>query len=104
MELNISERLVALNLFPQEGTFVNLKLIRMAREELSFDEEENKNLSFQQKGNQLTWSSKTNILKEVDLGEVVSSMLVDVLKKLNTDGKLREEHFSLYEKMIEQEK
>ena len=104
MKLNVRERLVALNLLPQEGTFTNLKLIRVAREELSFNEAENKALKFQQKDNQLMWNPKAETIKEINLGEMVSLMLVDALKKLDTDGKLREEHFSLYEKMIKQEK
>lgn len=104
MNFNISERLVTLNLLPREGTFANLKLIRVAREKLSFNEAENKALGFHQKGDQLKWNPKVTALKKIDLGEVVSLMLIDALKKLDTDGKLREEHFSLYEKMIKQEK
>ena len=101
MELNVLERLIALNLLPQEGTFTNLKLIRVAREELSFNEEENKALSFQQNGEQVVWNQEATILKEVNLGEVVSLMLVDALKKLNDEEKLQEQHFSLYEKFVE---
>jgi len=101
MKLDVMERLSALNLLPKEGTFINLKLIRVAREELSFNEEEHKALQFQQNGGQLQWKQDVNILKEINIGEVVSLMLTDALKKLDTDGKVKEEHFSLYEKMIE---
>ena len=103
MELDVKERLVALNLLPREGTFINLKLIRKAREELSFNEKENKALNFRQKGDQITWDQKINISKKIDLGEVVSLMLIDILGKFDKDGKLREEHFSLYEKMVEKD-
>jgi hypothetical protein len=100
MKLDVMERLVALNFLPKEGTFTNLKLIRVAREELSFNEEEHKALQFKQTGDQLNWNQGVKIFKEVDIGEVVSIMLADALKSLNAGGKLKEEHFSLYEKMI----
>ena len=103
MELNVLERLIVLNLLPNEGTFTNLKLIRVAREELSFNEEEHKALKFQQTGEQVQWNQEagSSILKDVNLGEVVSLMLVDALKKLNSEAKLKEEHYSLYEKFVE---
>lgn len=102
MKLDVLERLIALNLLPKEGTFTNLKLIRVAREELSFNEEEHKALQFQQNGELLQWKQDVKIFKEVNIGEVVSIMLTDALKSLNAGGKLKEEHFSLYEKMIKE--
>jgi hypothetical protein len=101
MIMNVQERLVALNLLPKEGNFTNLKLIRIAKEALSFDEEENRLLNFQQVGNQLVWNQEADIQKKVTLGEVATMMLIDVLKKLNTESKLKDEHFSLYEKFVE---
>jgi len=35
------------------------------------------------------------------LGEVVTTMIVDALKKLNDGNKLTENHISLYEKFVE---
>jgi hypothetical protein len=101
MKLNVLERLMASSLLPKEGNFTNLKLIRVAREALSFNEDENKILNFRQTGDQLVWDTKANILKNINLGEVATIMLVDALKKLDADGKLTDEHFSLYEKFVE---
>ena len=98
MELTVVERLVLMSLLPQEGTFVNLKLVRKAREELSFDEKENKVLKFVQDGGNVKWDANANIIKDVNLGEVVTKLAGDALKKLDTDGKLKDEHFTLYEK------
>lgn len=101
MKLSVSDRLTMLNLLPKEGTFVNLKLIRVAREELSFNEVENRALGFQQKGNQLTWDPKVVISKEINLDQVTTLMVADALKGLNEKGMLRDEHVSLYEKFVE---
>jgi len=44
--LTVLERLLALTLLPKEGSYTDLKLVREARENLSFTEEENKLLKF----------------------------------------------------------
>lgn len=100
MKLSVLDRLVALNLLPTEGSFTNLKLIRVAKETLSFNEEENKTLQFKQTGDQMIWNQTVVVEKEIELGEVVSLIIVEALKKLDSEGKLRDEHISLYEKFI----
>lgn len=45
-QLNVLERLMLLNLLPKEGSFANLKLLRVVREALSFSESENRALQF----------------------------------------------------------
>ena len=103
MELNVLERLVLLNILPKEGDFTTLKLVRKAREVLSFDDLENKRLDFIQDGDQVRWNESTNIMKKVELGEMMTIKVVEELKKLNKDEKLREEQFTLYEKFVELE-
>ena len=98
MELSVVERLILMNLLPNEGTYVNLKLVRVAREELSFSDEEVRALGFVQDGDQVKWNMEANILKDVRLGEVVTLMVIDSLKKLDEEGKLKNDHFSLFEK------
>lgn len=98
MDLSVVERLILMNLLPNEGTYINLKLVRVAREELSFSDEEVKLLQFVQDGEQVKWNMEANILKDVTLGEVVTIMVVDSLKKLDGEGKLKNEHFTLFEK------
>ena len=101
MELTVVERLLLQGLLPQEANFTNLKLIRIAREDLSFNEEENRQLNFKQDGEQVQWNPDVNILKEVNIGEVATGMIVEALKKLNDEGKLQEQHLTLYEKFVE---
>jgi len=98
VELSVVERLNLMNLLPNEGTYINLKLVRVAREELSFSDEEVKVLGFVQDGDQVRWNMKANILKDVRLGEVVTLMVIDSLKKFDEGEKLKNDHFSLFEK------
>ena len=50
MKLSVLERINLLNLIPAKGSYTNLKLLRVAREALSFTDEENKVLNFRQVG------------------------------------------------------
>ena len=103
MELTVLERLVLLNLLPKEGNFTTLKLVRKARESLSFDDLENKKLAFVQDGDQVRWNEDERIVKEVEFGDTVHNLIIEELKKLNESGKLKDEHFTLYEKFVDLE-
>ena len=99
ISLNVLERLLLLNLLPKEGSLVNLKLIRVAREALSFTEEENEQLKFKQEGDQLRWNEAVGE-KEFNLGAVVTKLAVEGLKELDKKEKLTEGHVSLYDKLV----
>ena len=109
MKLNTLERIVLAQVLPHEGTFANLRLLRVLRESLSFNEEENKALGFRQEGTQMMWNNDEVVDGEViprcperdfPIGEVLTKLIVEKLKELNSQAKLTEQHFSLYEKFI----
>lgn len=100
MKLNVTERLMLLNLIPAEGTITTLKLTRVLKEELSFDEEENKALDFIQEGEMLRWNQEADIVKDVHVGEIMTELIKTKLKKLNDEEKLTEAHVSLYDKFV----
>lgn len=103
MNLTVLERLVLLNILPKEGDFTTLKLVRKAREALSFDDLENKRLGFIQDGGQVRWNESANVVKDIDLGEMMTIRVVEELKKMDKEEKLREEQFTIYEKFVESE-
>lgn len=102
MKLTVMERLSLLGMLPNEGSFHNLKLIRVARENLSFNDKENKALKFKQVGEQITWDQEAAIEKEVKLGEMAVDIIKKSLQKLDKEEKLHEQHFSLYEKFVDE--
>lgn len=97
MKLSVFERLVTQALLPKEGNFLNMKLVRKAKEALSFTEEETKLANFRQQDGQTMWDNGVPE-KEIELGEVVTSLIVAELKRLNDSNKLTDEHLSVYEK------
>ena len=100
MELSVLERLVTLGLLPQDGDYTNLRLVRVARESLSFTEEELKLLNFREEGTQTKWDSTVEP-KEILIGETVTEIIQKSLKDLNDTKKLKDEHLTVYEKFID---
>ena len=102
MELGVFDRMMLLNILPGEGDFTTLKIVRKMRENLSFTEEEHKALEFKQADEgRIQWKREADKPKEIPIGEKATDIIVEVLKKLNDDKKLQDQHYSLYEKFIE---
>lgn len=101
MEISVTERLALLGILPKEGNFITLKLVRQLREALSFDELELKQIQFRQEGDHVFWNEDKAGAKNVEIGERMTDLIVDLLKNLDEQKKLKEEHFSLYEKFVE---
>jgi hypothetical protein len=100
MELSVLERIVLSQILPTEGSFKNLKLIRVMREDLSFNEEENALLEFQETDGRLTWKEGVVGNKDVSFGGVIRALIVDALLDLDKKEELKTEHLTLYEKFI----
>ena len=101
-ELTVPERLTLLNILPKEGDFTTIKLMRKLRESLSFDEDELEVIKFVQDGDQVRWNAEgaAGIMKQCQIGEKMTDIIHDTLKKLNDEKKLTEQHFSLYERFV----
>jgi len=96
MKFGVEERIV-LSTLQLQSSFQNLKLLREFREELSFDDLENKRLGFKITGNQTTWNVAAAKEKEVKVGDTIHKLVSDHLKQLDQKEQLGMEHVSLYE-------
>ena len=105
MKFTVMERFVLSSILPAEESFATLKLLRKAKESLSFNDIENQKLKITQSGEQVVWDMKAAVeidktVNDVDLGDTVTQLIVDALNKLDKEKKLKDEHFSLFEKFI----
>ena len=100
MNLNVLERILLSQILPETGSFMNLKLLRVAKEKLSFTAEENKTLSFIQEEGKVMWDTKKELPFEIVLSDVVCNLIKDALAKLDKEEKLTVQHMTLYEKFI----
>ena len=101
MELTVLERIVLLRVLPAEGDFTTLKIVRKLREALSFSEDEHKEFGIEVVDGLIRWDAAKDVAKEIPVGEKATDLIVSSLKELNTEKKLTDEHFSLYEKFVE---
>lgn len=102
MILDVRERIILLDILPALGDFSTLKIVRKLREELSFNEEEHKKLGFKTLPGEITaWNAENEPNKDIQIGEKANDIIVSSLKKLNDEKMLKQDHFSLYEKFVE---
>lgn len=101
MKLNVRERILLLNILPQETNFVTLRIIRNLKENLSFKENELKEYEIKIEGEKVFWNLEKDNEAEIEIGEKATDIIVEALKKLDKENKLTMDFVSLYEKFIE---
>ena len=99
MLLSVLERVLLSQALPAQGSFTNLKLLREARETLSFTEEENKELNFRQEGESLQWTGLKIINKAT--GNPVEGSVEFVEKMVTKNPELFEQRLSVEDKDFE---
>ncbi len=104
MKLTVLERLMLLQVLPQEGDLTTLRIVRALRQDLSFSEKEHKALKFVQTADRLTWDQKANVVKDVPMGLKATNLIVGALTTLSEQKKLTEQHLTLCEKFVGAEK
>ena len=105
MELTTKQRIILLStLLGARGNLTELRILRELREALSFTEEEHAALEMvsDDEGN-ISWSSKNDSTKEVEIGEVARGLIIDQLKTLNRSGQLADGHLDIIELFPEAE-
>jgi hypothetical protein len=109
MQLTTGERFALLSILPAEGSLSTIKIVRTLREDLSFSEEEHTVLEFKEVTKEgkktIEWNLKGESNKDIDIGPRAFMTILDLLKKLDETGKVKEYHLPLFEKFPnEQEK
>lgn len=88
-------------LLPEKGSFINLGLIRKAKENVSFSDKEYADLHIKiTDEGRVTWVDPGNYNKDIEFGEIVTAMIVKNLKAMDDKEELEEKYFSTFEKFI----
>lgn len=100
MKFNVAERLLILQLIPKEGTYLTLKVLRQLQDVVALSEEDIKTFEvhLDEDKKQIVWNSKGAEDTEIEIGENGASIVADELKKIDKEGKLTQQTYSLYEK------
>lgn len=102
MKLSSIERMTILGILPANGDFTTLKIITDLQAEVGFSEADHKILKIRpredgQEG--VMWNLGLPD-KECDVGPKAEGILVDALKKLDTEKKLDVQTFPLYKRFV----
>ena len=107
MKLEVHERLALLTLLPAEGDYAALKVIRRAKEMISFTQEEVdfyeiKTVPGADGRPQMQWSTAkaAEAIKDVPVDEYIVNLIRDKLSDLNKKHKLTEQYMSVYDKFV----
>jgi len=104
MKLDVLERILLGDILAtHKDNFATLKLVREARENLSFNETELKSLNFVMVGKSAQWNREAAIaIDEIDIeiNETVIGIAQKVLLDFNDKSMLSEQHISLFEKIV----
>lgn len=87
MKLSVIERLTLSGLLPEKGSYTNLKLIRLAKETLSFTDKEHKLLKFRNEtvGNQQKSMWNQNTLVDKTTGSPIGGSQEEVEKLISAN-------------------
>ncbi len=103
MLLEVNERLALMELLPREGDYAAIKTLRRAREMIGFTPEENKELDFKDKGNNiLIWDVEAGekMVRDIPVDEWTTNTIRDILINLSNDKTLSDMQYSLYVKFV----
>lgn len=102
MELSVQERLVLLEALGQvRGNLAELRILRELKEELSFGEEEHKELGLHVEAERMFWNPEAAQDKEIEIGDVARDIIVRRFKELNDQRILTEAHLFIVDKFPE---
>ena len=104
MKLTVLERLTALNLLPEEGNIVKIRMRMKLIEKvgLSAEELEEYELKPGEVENTVQWKMDIPQEKDIDLKGPEIAAIAENLVKLNKDEKLTPQHLTLYEKFVDE--
>jgi alpha-tubulin suppressor-like RCC1 family protein len=105
MELTIKERIIILGLLPRETNFSTLKVVRDVENEIGFSETDLKTFEIVTEGDSIKWNAALEAAmspKDCKMGDRAYEIIKQAIKKLDDSNMLTKDHFSLYEKFVQE--
>lgn len=97
MDLSVRERILILNLdtLPRVGSIVTMRIRKQLIDDVGFTEEELKDYSIRQEGEQILWSDDAPV-RVIEIGEQAQKLLIVAMEKSET---LTEDYLELYDRL-----
>lgn len=99
-KLTIPERVHILNLLPNEGSFVTLRVIREISSIVGFSASEIVNYDIKESNGEITWNDLGNKETSINLIDEQAEIIRKELRKKDADETLNMGIYSVYEKFM----
>lgn len=101
MNLSVIERIVLMNVLPEEANILTAKVVKDLIDSLGFTEEEHVVLKFREEDGRTKWEPTAEVRKEFDFGRKALSVITEALGQLDVNRKLTPDHVSLWTKFMD---
>ncbi|KKK95907.1 hypothetical protein LCGC14_2668100 [marine sediment metagenome] len=101
MILTVHERILLLQVLPREGNYANMKILNELRMNLSYSEDEQKEWGIDVDDETQTVSWDENGEADIPIGEKATGIVIDELRKLDSENKISIQVLPIYEKFIQ---
>lgn len=101
MKLSVGERLCLLNMLPEYGDIITLRIIRDLQGSLGFSEEELGRLNFQQTDGKVSWDTSIDLLKEIDIGAATLKVIQQRFAELSSQRQLPMSWLETYDRFMD---
>ena len=100
MLLKVSERILLLGVLPKEANYATMKVLNDLRMNLSYTEDEHEKwgIEIDRETQGVSW--RDNGESDIPIGEKATGIIVDELRKLDTQNKITNNIMPIYEKFI----
>lgn len=100
VKLDVLERMVIPQLFPEKGSFVENTVRQGATKVLGLTEDEIKEFEIEASGEGIKWNPEKIREVGIDLSDAAVASIKKALKALDDTSALEEKHMSLYKKFV----
>jgi len=99
LNFSIGERVGLLSVLPDRGTIATMRIVRDLTDALGFSEEELLQSEITQDGTQLAWNPDKDPNKDIHVGEVGRTVMLDAIKDLDESGEVTSHILEVYERL-----
>ena len=103
MELSVFDRVMLLNILPESGDILTLRIVRKLREELSFTEAELAEFELTHNDGYVQWNKEKVRSKNVEFGAKAKKMVRDALTEKSKNKQLTEQYVEIFDRFVDEE-
>ena len=103
MNLSIKERLIILNILPNQETYANMLVVRDLKAQVGFSEEDHRHFEIVEEDGNVTWNPEKTETKDIAIGITAFEVIKKAFRKIDSDGGITVDFMDIYKRFVEDE-